>query len=90
MCWVFTAKWIGFGTSEPLVARITLRGRSHGVHARELTPEEAVALFRDVFAPLVRRYGDIAAWIVKHVDHIDVGDPVGAARGRPVFELTPV
>ncbi|MBV9595644.1 MAG: nitroreductase family deazaflavin-dependent oxidoreductase [Chloroflexi bacterium] len=58
-------------------ARITLRGRSQSVHARELTPEEAVAFFRDVFAPLVRRYGGIAPWIVRHVDHIDVADPVG-------------
>jgi deazaflavin-dependent oxidoreductase (nitroreductase family) len=71
-------------------ARITLRGRSQAVHARELNPEEAVAFFRDVFAPLVRRYGGIAPWIVKHVDHIDVRDPVGAARGRTVFELTPM
>jgi redox-sensitive bicupin YhaK (pirin superfamily) len=36
----------------------------------------------DVFAPLVRRHGGIAPWIVKHVDHIDVADPVAAAGGR--------
>jgi deazaflavin-dependent oxidoreductase (nitroreductase family) len=71
-------------------ARITLHGRSRGVHARELTPDEALAFFGDVFAPLIRQYGGIAPWIVKHVDHIDVADPLGAARGRTVFELTPV
>lgn len=71
-------------------ARIVFRGRSQDVAARELTPEEAVDFFREQFAPLVRRYGGIAPWIVRHVDHIDVGDPVGAARGRTVFELTPI
>jgi deazaflavin-dependent oxidoreductase (nitroreductase family) len=69
-------------------ARITVRGRPRDMRARELTPEETVAFFRDEFAPLVRHYGGIAAWIVKHIDHIDVGDPVGAVHGRTVFELT--
>jgi deazaflavin-dependent oxidoreductase (nitroreductase family) len=69
-------------------ARITVHGRPRDVRARELTSEEAVAFFRDEFGPLVRHYGGIAAWIVKHIDHIDVRDPVGAARGRTVFELT--
>ena len=90
MCWVFTAKWIGFATCVPLVARASRCVGGHRVRARELNPEEAVAFFRDVFAPLVRRYGGMAPWIVKHVDHIDVRDPVGAARGRTVFELTPM
>jgi deazaflavin-dependent oxidoreductase (nitroreductase family) len=70
-------------------ARIRLRGRSQEMRARELSTDEAVAFFRDEFAPLVRGYGGIAPWIVKHVDHIDISDPVGAARGRPVFELWP-
>ena len=50
---------------------------------------EAVAFFRDTFSPLVRRYGGLGAWIVRHVDKIDIRDPVAAARGRPVFELSP-
>jgi hypothetical protein len=48
-----------------------------------------VGFFRDEFAPLVRRYGTIAEWIVKYVDHIDIRDPLAAARGRTVFQLMP-
>lgn len=70
-------------------AEVTLRGRRHTVSARELSSAEAVAFFRDDFAPLVRRYGGIAPWIVRHVDHIDIRDAVAAANGRPVFQLTP-
>jgi deazaflavin-dependent oxidoreductase (nitroreductase family) len=70
-------------------ARITMRGRSQDVTARELEPQEVVGFFRDEFAPLVRRYGTIAEWIVKYVDHIDIRDPLAAARGRTVFQLMP-
>ena len=70
-------------------ARIGRRGRTLVVTARELTPAESVEFFRQVFAPMVRRYGSIGAWIVEHVDRIDVHDPQAAADGRPVFELRP-
>lgn len=70
-------------------ATALVRGRRQAVTARELTHSEAVAFFRDTFAPLVRRYGGLGAWIVRHVDKIDIHDPVAAARGRPVFELSP-
>src|SRR5262249_4901736 len=64
-----------------------MRGGRHPVGARELSRSEAVAFFGDVFAPLVRRYGGVGAWIVQHVDRIDIADPRAAADGRPVFEL---
>lgn len=67
-------------------ATITVRRRTEGVTAEELTPAEVVAFVRDVLAPRARRTR-VAAWIVRHVDGIDVDDPVEAARGRPVFEL---
>jgi deazaflavin-dependent oxidoreductase (nitroreductase family) len=67
-------------------ATITARGRTEEVTAVELTPAEAVGFVRDVLAPRARRTR-AAAWIVRHVDGIDVENPVEAARGRPVFEL---
>ena len=71
-------------------ATITLRRQKHEVTAIELAPTEAVAFYRDVFAPLVRRYGALAAWIVRNIDKVDIDNPVEAADGRPVFELLPV
>jgi deazaflavin-dependent oxidoreductase (nitroreductase family) len=68
-------------------ADVVLRGLHHPVAAHELGEAEAVDFFRDVFAPVVRRYGGLGAWIVRNVDKIDIADPSGAARGRPVFEL---
>jgi deazaflavin-dependent oxidoreductase (nitroreductase family) len=69
-------------------AAVTLQRRHKEVTATELSPAETVAFFRDIFAPMVRRYGGPGAWIVRHVDKIDIEDPVGAAAGKPVFELT--
>jgi deazaflavin-dependent oxidoreductase (nitroreductase family) len=68
-------------------ATITQRRRTEEVTATELAPAEAVVFFRDVLAPLARRYGWLAMWIVRNVDKIDIDDPVEAANGRPVFEL---
>jgi len=68
-------------------ATITRRRRKEEVTATELAPAEAVVFFRDVLAPLARRYGWLAMWIVRNVDKIDIDDPVEAANGRPVFEL---
>src|SRR5262245_53504079 len=70
-------------------ATLTFRRRGEAVTATELTPEEAVAFFREVHAPLARRNGWLAMWIVWHVDKIDIDNPREAARGRPVFELRP-
>jgi deazaflavin-dependent oxidoreductase (nitroreductase family) len=67
-------------------ATITVRGRKDEVTAVELGPEERVAFYRDVLGPLVRR-DRVGAWIVQHVDKVDVDKPAEAARGRPVFEL---
>ena len=68
-------------------ATITVRRRTEHVTAVELTPTEAIAFFRDVLRPLVRQYGWLAMWIVRHVDQIDIDNPVEEAEGRPVFEL---
>jgi hypothetical protein len=36
---------------------------------------------------MVRRYGGVGAWIVRHVDKINIDDPHASATGRPAFEL---
>jgi deazaflavin-dependent oxidoreductase (nitroreductase family) len=69
-------------------ATITVRRRREAVTAVELGPEEAVAFYRDVLGPRVRRTR-LGAWIVRHIDKVDVDNPTGAAEGRPVFELRP-
>jgi deazaflavin-dependent oxidoreductase (nitroreductase family) len=69
-------------------AVITVRRRTEDVTAAELPPDEAFAFFRDVLAPLARRYGRLAMWIVRYVDRIDIDNPLEAVQGRPVFELT--
>lgn len=63
--------------------------RTEEVTTSELAPDEAFAFFRDVMAPLTRRYGWLAMWIVRNVDKIDINKPKEAAQGRPVFELLP-
>ena len=70
-------------------ATITVRRRTEAVTAVELAPTDAVAFFREAFAPLVRRYGGLGAWIVRNIDKIDIDNPAKAAQGRPVFELHP-
>jgi deazaflavin-dependent oxidoreductase (nitroreductase family) len=69
-------------------ATIAARGRTEDVTAGELGPDDAVAFFRDVFPAAVRKYGALAAWIVRNVDKIDLDHPEAAARGCPVFELS--
>jgi deazaflavin-dependent oxidoreductase (nitroreductase family) len=71
------------------VATLTVRRQREPVTATELTPDAAVAFFRDVHAPLARRNGWLAMWIVRNVDKIDINNPREAAQGRPVFELRP-
>jgi deazaflavin-dependent oxidoreductase (nitroreductase family) len=92
-CWVLgaygQADWVR-NLRAAGSAVISQRRRHTQVAAKELSADEAVDFFRDVFAPLVRRYGGLGAWIVRNVDKIDIDDPVGAAAGRPVFELTPI
>jgi len=70
-------------------AIVSVRRRTEEVTAVELTPTEAVAFFRDVVGPLVRRYGWLVEWIVRNVDQIDVDHPAEASQGLPVFELHP-
>jgi len=56
------------------------------VTATELDDDQRVAFFRDVLGPVARRI-PLGVLFVRVVDGVDLGDPVGAARGRPVFEL---
>ena len=68
-------------------ATIGVGGRQDQVRAVELHPAQRVAFFRDVLGPLARRIPFGAAFI-RIVDGVDLDNPVVAARGRPVFELT--
>ena len=70
-------------------ATITVGRRKEEVTAVELGPTEAVAFFRDVLGPRVQRTR-VGAWIVRHLDKVDLDRPVEAAEGRPVFELHPL
>jgi len=67
-------------------ATLTIGRRTEEVTAVELGPSEAAEFVRDVLAPQARssRFG---SWFVRHVDKIDIENPVEAVSGRPVFEL---
>jgi deazaflavin-dependent oxidoreductase (nitroreductase family) len=67
-------------------ATITVRRRTEEVTAVELGPTEAVAFYRDILGPRVQQTR-VGAWIVQHLDKVDVNNPEEAADGRPVFEL---
>jgi deazaflavin-dependent oxidoreductase (nitroreductase family) len=69
-------------------ATLTIRGRTEEVVAVELGPVEAATFVRDVVGPHARR-SKFGEWFVRHVDKIDIDDPVAAVEGRPVFELHP-
>lgn len=70
-------------------ATITVRRRNEEVIAAELGPTETVAFFRDVLGKRVQQTR-VGAWIVRHIDQVDLDHPEEAARGRPVFELHPL
>jgi deazaflavin-dependent oxidoreductase (nitroreductase family) len=70
-------------------ATVTVRRRKEVAAADELGPAERVGFYRDVLGPLLARM-PLGAWIVRHVDQVDVDNPVEAAEGRPVFELRPL
>jgi hypothetical protein len=72
---------------EALCATITVRRRIEEVTAVELGSTETVAFFRDVLGRRVQRTR-VGAWIVRHLDQIDLDHPEEAALGRPVFELS--
>jgi deazaflavin-dependent oxidoreductase (nitroreductase family) len=67
-------------------ATIAVGHRREEVRAVELGPEEAVAFYRDILSPQVKR-SRAAAWIVRNVDGVDLSDPVAAARARSIFEI---
>ena len=70
-------------------ATTTFRRREEQVIAVELDPEQRVAFFRDTLTPIAKRIrGGMA--LVRYLDGVDLGDPVAAAKDRPVFELQPV
>jgi deazaflavin-dependent oxidoreductase (nitroreductase family) len=70
-------------------ATITYRRREEVVRATELDRAQRVGFFRNVLGPLARSI-PMGAWFIRTVDGVDLQDPVGAADGRPVFELHPV
>ncbi len=67
-------------------ATITVGRRTEEVTVGELGPTEVVTFFRDVLGRRVQQTR-IGAWIVRHIDRIDLDHPEEAAKGRPVFEL---
>lgn len=70
-------------------ATITARGRDEDVVASELDATQREAFFRDTLGPYARSI-PLGYWFARIVDGTDLDDPVGAARGRAVFELHPV
>jgi deazaflavin-dependent oxidoreductase (nitroreductase family) len=69
-------------------ATITIKRRPYFVHAIELSPDESARFFREVLAPFVRRL-PVGKLILRMLGAKDIlTDPDGAARRRPVFELT--
>jgi len=67
-------------------ATLTTGRGTEEVIAVELGPSEAAAFVRDVLAPHAGR-SRFGSWFVRHVDKIDIDNPVEAVNGRPVFEL---
>src|SRR5579864_2559761 len=67
---------------------ITVKGKLIPVAARELSPTEGGLFFRDVLAPYATRL-PIGSLLLRLLGASDIlSDPEGAARRRPVFELT--
>ena len=80
--WVRNLRAAGEGT-------ITLGRRQEPVRGVELSPDEAAAFFTEVVGPYVRRLA-LGGWLISLLGAGDIlRDPVRAAQGRPVFELTP-
>jgi deazaflavin-dependent oxidoreductase (nitroreductase family) len=69
-------------------ATITIRRHDEEVTATELDPTERIAFFRDVLAPFAARL-PFGFTFIRVVDGVDLRDPVAAAEGRRVFELSP-
>jgi deazaflavin-dependent oxidoreductase (nitroreductase family) len=80
--WVRNLRAAGYAT-------LTVGRQQEEVTAVELGPMEAAEFIRDVLAPHARSTR-LGAWIVRHLDKIDIDHPVAAAEGRPVFELRPL
>ena len=67
-------------------ATITFRRREDEVQAVELDPEQRVAFFRDTLTPIAQRIRG-GMWFIRAFDGVDLRDPIGAAKDRPVLEL---
>jgi deazaflavin-dependent oxidoreductase (nitroreductase family) len=70
-------------------ATISVGRHSEEVAATELGPEDAAGFIRDVIAPMARDPW-LGAWFVRSVDKIDIDHPAHAAKGKPIFEISPV
>ena len=71
---------------EAGVATITAGRQTEEVTATELDPAQRVVFFRDVLAPVARSI-PLGTWLMRTMLRTDLGDPVAASAGRPVFEL---
>jgi deazaflavin-dependent oxidoreductase (nitroreductase family) len=68
-------------------ATLSVRGRPESVTARELTPTEAEAFFREELAPYVRGFPRPLQWFGRIFVGEMLDDPAGASQRHPVFEL---
>jgi deazaflavin-dependent oxidoreductase (nitroreductase family) len=68
------------------VATITAGRRTDEVTATELDPAQRAAFFRDVLVPVAGSM-PFGPWLMRTMLRTDLGDPVDASEGRPVFEL---
>ncbi len=70
-------------------ATIRKHGRTDEVRATELNEEQRIGFFRDDLGGLARSI-PFGVWFIRTVDSVDLNDPVAAAHGRPVFELSAI
>ena len=68
------------------VATITTGRRTEEVTATELDQEQRTLFFRDVLVPVARSI-PLGVRLMRTMLRTDLGDPVAASVGRPVFEL---
>jgi deazaflavin-dependent oxidoreductase (nitroreductase family) len=70
-------------------ATMTVRGQKEEVRATELGKAQRLEFFRDVLGPVARGI-PFGTTFIRVVDGVDLGKPLEAAEGRPVFELHPI
>ena len=70
-------------------ATITARRRKKKFVRPSWIPTQRVGFFRDILGPLARGI-PFGVWFIRTVDGVDLQHPLEAAKGRRVFELSPL